>query len=194
MLSSIHPLGERGRNNRWGTTVGAFTLASVLTAGLVGWGLGSIGRLVGGFDSGVTLGLMGAVAIVAGLLDLAKVPHPGPSRQVNEHWIGYYRGWVYGGAFGGQLGLGLATYVVTWTVYATLIAEFLTASPTGGAAIGIVFGFGRSIALIFAARIRRPSDLREFHRMMDRLGPRVRRLAISATGVAGLIAVTGVLL
>ncbi len=70
MLSSIHPLGERGRNNRWGTTVGAFTLASVLTAGLVGWGLGSIGRSVGGFDSGVTLGLMGGVAIVAGLLDL----------------------------------------------------------------------------------------------------------------------------
>ena len=193
MLSSIHPLGERGRNNHWGITVGAFTLASILAAGLVGWGLGSIGSVVKGLDRGTALGLMGAAAIIAGVLDLAKVSPPGPSRQVNEHWIGYYRGSVYGGAFGAQLGLGLTTFVVTWTVYATLIAEFLVASPIGGALIGAIFGFGRSIALILAASIRRPSDLTAFHRMMDRLGLPVRRLAIYATGVAGLIAVSGVL-
>ena len=45
MLSSIHPLGERARNNPWWLTVGAFTLASVTAGSMVGAALGLLGTV-----------------------------------------------------------------------------------------------------------------------------------------------------
>ena len=48
MLSSIHPLGERGRHNNWIVTVGAFTVASTMVGTIVGGLLGQVGYAVGG--------------------------------------------------------------------------------------------------------------------------------------------------
>lgn len=195
MLSSIHPLGERGRNNRWAITVSAFTFGSVLTGASVGGALGYLGELtISGLTEGPALALTGAAAVAAGLLDLMRFEPPGPERQVNEHWIGHYRGWVYGGAFGAQLGLGVLTYVVTWGVYATLLAEILTGSPVLGALVGAVFGIGRSITVIVAGWVRRPSQLTSFHRQIARIGPSVRTVSAGLVGVAGVIAVVGVAL
>lgn len=194
MLSSIHPLGERGRHNRWVVTVTAFTVGAIVSATLVGALLGLLGEvLLGSVDATWALVIVGVAAVGAGALDLAGVSPPGLKRQVNEHWIGRYRGWIYGGGFGAQLGLGFITYIVTWTVLLTLIAELMTGSWTSGAAVGAVFGFGRSISVLLAGRIRRPSDLTSFHRIMARLGPRVRRVGASATSIAGVIAIVGVL-
>ena len=195
MLSSIHPLGERARHNRWGLTVTAFTTGAVVSGAAVGAVLGYSGSLLAGtVDSSISLVVIGAAAIAAGALDLSGTSPPSPERQVNEHWIGHYRGWVYGGAFGAQLGLGFVTFVVTWTVYATLIAELMVGSATGGALVGAIFGLGRSIALLAAGAVRRPSDLTSFHRLMARLGPPVRRIASYVAGAAGLVTVAGALL
>ena len=112
---------------------------------------------------------------------------PGPS-------VGHYRGWVYGGAFGAQLGAGLATYVVTWLVYATFLSEALTASPLAGALVGATFGFGRSIALLLAVVIDRPSRLGAFHRRMADLGVVVHRIAAAGSAVVALALVGSVLL
>lgn len=186
MLSSIHPLGERARHNRWLVTVGAFTAASTITGALVGASLGLAGAgLASGLSDGSRLVLIGALTLLAGLFDWFRLAPPGPTRQVNEHWIGYYRGWVYGGAFGAQLGLGLGTYVVTWGVYAVLLSEFLLGSWTLGAAVGAVFGFGRSIAPITAGWIDRPSRLSAYIARMARLGRPVRHAgALVTTGLA----------
>ena len=194
MLSSIHPLGERGRHNRWIVTVTAFTLGAIATAAMLGAVLGFMGELLLSHGaSTASLVILGVAAAGAGALDLAGVSPPGPERQVNEHWIGRYRGWIYGGAFGAQLGLGIMTYIVTWTVPLTFVAELMTGSWVSGAAVGAVFGSGRSVSVLLAGRIRTPSELTSFHRIMAKLGPPVRRGSAYVTSIAGLIAVVGVL-
>jgi hypothetical protein len=195
MLSSIHPLGERARHNRWGLTVGAFTVASTMTGAVVGTGLGWVGSLLVGSIEETSLLLGTAVlALTAGALDLIRVRPPGPERQVNEAWIGHYRGWVYGGAFGVELGIGVMTFVVTWGVYATYGAQLLSASPWRGAVVGGVFGFGRSLALLVARRIDRPSILTDFHRRMADLGLPVRRGTALSLAVAGVLGTIGAIL
>lgn len=195
MLSSIHPLGERARHNRWGLTVGAFTVASTMTGAVVGAGLGWVGSLlVGSIEDAALLLGTAVIALTAAALDLTRVQPPGPERQVNEAWIGHYRGWVYGGAFGAELGLGVMTFVVTWGVYATYGAQLLSASPWRGAVVGGVFGFGRSLALLLAKRIDRPSHLTDFHRRMADLGLPVRRGAALSLAVAGALGTIGAIL
>ena len=195
MLSSIHPLGERARNNPWWLTVGAFTLASVTAGSMVGAALGLLGTVpVSGLSDTARLAAIAGIAIAAGLFDWKRVDPPGPGRQVNEHWIGYYRGWVYGGAFGAQLGLGVLTYIITWGVYATLAAEFIAGSWFGGAIIGAVFGFGRAIAPLTAVWIDRPSRLSAFLGQMSRLGPVMRSYGAVATMGIGVLGVVGAVL
>lgn len=188
MLSSIHPLGERGRNNRWVVTAASFTIGSTATGALVGATLGWIGAAALRSVSTETLLLVTAMAAIsAGALDLLRLSPLSSERQVNETWIGHYRGWVYGGAFGVQLGLGIATYIVTWGVYATFVAELMTASVFGGAVVGAVFGFGRSVALLAAGTIHTPSALTRFHENLADLGPTIRRGAAIGTASLGAV-------
>lgn len=184
MLTSIHPLGERARHNRWGLTVGAFVVAAIGSGAVLGVMLGWAGSLLPGetWRWPVAAGVVAA----AGIADLLRVRPPGPRRQVNEDWIGTYRGWVYGGGFGAQLGVGFATYVVTWGVWAMFALMILVGDPLGGALIGAAFGLGRSVFPLAAGRIDRPSRLTEFsRRMADLAGPVAR-----VTG-AGLVLMAG---
>lgn len=183
MLSSIHPLGERSRNNRWWLTITSFTIGSTVTGAAVGAVLGSIGAPLPD-----ALWVFALAAVAAGILDLAAVKAPGPERQVNERWIGTFRGWVYGLGFGAQLGAGVATFVVTWGVYAVFVAELFSGSPLGGAVIGAVFGLGRSLAPLASVVVDRPSRLTSFHMALARLARPVHvssAVAVVAIGVAG---------
>ena len=195
MLSSIHPLGERGRNNRWWITVTAFALAATVTAAVMGLTLGYLGSItLGGVDHSILIFVTAATAVVGGLLDMARVSPPRSERQVNESWIGHYRGWVYGGSFGFELGTGVMTYLVTWGVYVIFVAEFAIADPTLGAVVGAIFGFGRSIALLAAGWIDRPSRLTRFHELMAEMGPGVARLSAVSTAALGTIVGTAALI
>jgi hypothetical protein len=169
MLSSIHPLGERARHNRWGVTVAWFTAGSIAAGAAVGGALAWVGTRLPLPDAARPWLIAAAVGL-AGALDLAGIRAPGPQRQVNERWIGHYRGWVYGAGFGIQLGAGVATFVVSWGVYALFVAELVIGSASRAALIGGVFGLGRSLSVLSTARVDRPSRLSEFHRRMDRLG------------------------
>lgn len=184
MLTSIHPLGERARHNRWALTVGAFVTGAVGTGVLLGGILGWIGHLIPGeaWRWPVAAGVVAA----AGVADLIRLRPPGPRRQVNEDWIGTYRGWVYGGGFGAQLGAGLATYVVTWGVWAMFALMVAVGNPFGGALIGAAFGLGRSVFPLAAGRIDRPSRLTDFSRRMASLAAPVARV----TGF-GLVVLAG---
>jgi sulfite exporter TauE/SafE len=195
MLSSIHPLGERARNNRWWITVSSFTLGAIAAGMAVGGILGLAGNaLLSNLSPTTRLGITAGVVAIGGVLDLLRVEPWGSRRQVNENWIGPFRGWVYGGAFGVQLGTGVVTYVVTWGVYSILAAEILTASAVLGVLVGATFGLGRSLALILAFRIDIPSRLTLFHRHMADLGPPLQRsAALSSTGI-GVLAIMGLIL
>jgi sulfite exporter TauE/SafE len=194
MLSSIHPLGERARHNRWALTVTAFTLGAVLSGSLMGLVLGAIGAGTIPVGPSGLLAATAAAALAAGLLDAIGVKAPGPSRQVNETWIGAFRGWVYGGGFGLELGLGIVTYVVTWGVYVTYLAALLTASPTLGAVVGATFGLGRSLSLWLAGYVDRASRLTGFNRRLATAGPLVRRASAVAFAVVGVTVIAGGLL
>lgn len=182
MLSSIHPLGERSRNNRWWLTITAFTIGSTATGALVGAALGWIGTPLPD-----ALWVLALAAVAAGTLDLAAVKAPGPERQVNERWIGTLRGWVYGLGFGVQLGAGATTFVVTWGVYSVFIAEVLSGSAAGGAVIGATFGLGRSLAPLASVVVDRPSRLTSFHVALARLARPVHLSAAVAIITVGLL-------
>ncbi len=185
MLSSIHPLGERARHNRWALTAASFTVGAVAVGAAIGALAGLTGR---SFDGTWRWIAIAGAALLAGILDIARVTPPGPRRQVNEDWIGAFRGWVYGIGFGAQLGAGAATYVVTWGVWATLAAAFLSGGAPAGAVVGAAFGLGRSLLLLLAGRIDRPSRLTSFNRRMADLASPVARgvaLALIAIGFVG---------
>src|SRR5690349_13540950 len=170
MLSSISPLGERARAARWGRTVTAYLLGSLLGGALLGAAAGSLGTLVPG---GLLRSPLGAGVVVALLLaglvaDLRSGEQGPPSwrRQVDEAWLARYRGWVYGLGFGVQLGLGVVTIVTSSTVYATVLMAALTGSPVRGALLGAVFGTVRALPVL---ALRRVHDRHDLHRVFSRL-------------------------
>jgi len=195
MLSSIHPLGERARNMRWGLTAGAYILGSIAGGALFGALLGSAGRLVHGV-AGTTPAIAGlslAVAALAGAgldLGVGGLSIPTIRRQVNEDWLHRYRGWVYGWGFGFQLGLGVVTIVTTATIYVTFAAAFLVGvagSAVGGAVIGAVFGAARSAPILLVARVSGSEQLRSTHRRLQAAAPVWRVVTI---GVSCLVALS----
>jgi hypothetical protein len=195
MLTSITPLGERGRRSRWGVTTAFFVVGSTFAGALLGGLAGAVGSLLGLGSLGAAprlLALIGAALIGAWLdLRLRRRALPGVSRQVNEDWLHSYRGWVYGLGFGFQLGLGLVTVVSASAVYLAFLAAALTASPLAGAALGAAFGLLRAATLFAAAGVETPAQL---VRLGDRLarweGP-AARLAIAAQTA---LALAGILL
>ena len=189
MLTSIHPLGERARQNRWAITVTAYVIGAVGAGAAVGAVLGWFGSLLPGGDWRWAAAVL-AVGL-AGLLDLVRATPPGIKRQVNDDWIGTYRGWVYGGGFGAQLGVGVSTFVVTWGTWATWVLSILSGGPAAGAIIGAVFGFGRSVFPLAAGWIDRPSRLVSFSRTLAAAAAPVARITAAGFIVVALAAGVG---
>lgn len=192
MLASIHPLGERGRNQSWALTVSAFVAGSVLGAAAIGAALGLVGRWLDlpGTPSSVLTGALVAVLAVAGLvldLRLGGLRVPTIHRQVDEQWLQRYRGWVYGGSFGFQLGLGVVTVVNSFTVYLALALAFFSGSAAAGLLIGATFGLVRGATVFAVADVREPDQLRTLHRRLKAWEPTAHRLAV---GVQAVVAVT----
>jgi hypothetical protein len=170
MLSSISPLGERARATRWGLTVTAYVLGSLLGGAVLGALAGAVGSALPDRWLGSPLAAWVVVALLLlGLVvDLRSGEQGPPSwrRQVDEAWLARYRGWVYGLGFGVQLGLGVVTIVTSSTVYATVVLAALTGSTTGGALLGLVFGGVRALPVL---ALRRVDDRAELHRVFARL-------------------------
>ena len=168
MLASIHPLGERARGQRFGITVAAYTVGSVLGGATYGGVLSVLGRALLGGDSGAAaLTVLAVAALAAAALDHAGIMVPSWHRQVNEDWLAEFRGWVYGLGFGYQLGLGVVTIVTTASVYLTGLAALLTADPPAGLGIGVAFGLARAVPLLAAARTRTPEAVAARVRTLD---------------------------
>lgn len=192
MLTSITPLGERGRGQRWSVTAGALTVGHLLGGSalgglmaLVAWGLAAVTDLA---DPAITVMIAAALALaVAG--DMAGVRLPG-RRQVDERWLNAYRGWVYGLGFGVQLGLGFVTVVNTLLFLTMLVAASLL-GPAAAFAIGVVYGAGRAVMALLSARVRSVDQLKALHRRLDRVENRVRFGSAGIVIAAGLAAVAG---
>ena len=195
MLASIHPLGERARRQRWGVTVVAYLVATVVASALVGGGLGLVGAWLGlRHHPAATVAVLavGALATIGVALDLrvGGVSTPTVRRQVDERWLQRYRGWVYGGGFGFQLGLGVVTVVNTFAVYLMLAVALLAGSTAVGLAVGLTFGALRGASILAVARVRHPDQLRRLLRRLQAWDVASRRLAVGVQAAVAAGAVT----
>ena len=189
MLASITPLGERGRSNRWATTVAAHIAAAGAASAAQGLLLGAVGDVL---RMGTTVGMGVLAAAVAGavVLDLVGARRPGLHRQVAEGWLDQYRGWVYGAGFGLQLGLGWATIVTTWLVWAALLGMVVAGSPGAGAIVGLAFGLGRGLPVLGTVRVVDGAGLHRLHRSLATWERPFRQASLA--GAAGLAAVLAI--
>src|SRR3546814_13344725 len=108
MLSTITPIGEQGRNQRWARSASWFVLGATLGGATLGLGAAGLAAGVAALDlSGEAL--VGIAAVLAAVslasdLNLGGFRLPSHIRQVNERWLEQYRPWVYGGGFGWPIG------------------------------------------------------------------------------------------
>lgn len=198
MLSSMTPLGERGRGRRWATTATAYLIGSVVGGSLLGLLLGAVGSLLLPARPGVVVvgATVALVAVVGALLDLriGRLRLPTVHRQVNETWLTEYRGVVVGAGWGFQLGLGVVTIVTTSLVYLTWTVALLTASPLGGLLVGLTFGLVRGLPIVVMRRVLDAARLAAVHRRMAGWAEPAHRiaigfeLAVAAGALAGVAA------
>ena len=191
MLSSINPLGERARGQRFGVTVTAYLLGSVI-GGMV---MGSIGGLIGSvLPSGTWRpGVAAVLAMVGATLEIVDRVPPSLHRQVDENWLPRYRGWVYGLGFGAQLGLGVATIITSASVYVTVALTVLSGSVWAGMLIGAVFGLVRSLPILSTFSAQDPASLRAMMRRLQGRLPLASRAVVFAQvlfSVMALVAFT----
>jgi len=198
MLSSITPLGERGRGNRWALTAAAYVVASTAGGLLAGAVLGLAGlalRTAAHPPPAAVFYVIAVVCLAALAVDLRGAPRlPTTRRQVNEQWLDAYRGWVYGAGFGFQLGLGLVTIVTTAAVFAMACLAVLAglAGYLGGATvIGAVFGLARALPILAFAGASDWPSLQRRHRRLHAAAGGAR---LAAAVVLGAVAVTAVAL
>ena len=194
MLSTITPMGEASRGNRFRTTATWFILGATLGGVLLGLGAAVLAAIVGaiGLSETTALAFVVALCVLAAAADaqLFGLRIPYHRRQVNELWLDDYRSWVYGGGFGWQIGAGVVTYVMTAAVPLMIVTGVLTASPVAALAIAATFGAARGLAVLLGARLRSSEALYAFHRRFDAAAEPVRntvigaQLAIAVTTVA----------
>jgi hypothetical protein len=203
MLSSITPLGERGRGRRWGATVAALTLGSVAGGAALGVLFALAGLLLATVARPPAPVVLGAAALAAAAGFVADLGPGGPGgrdrfalptvrRQVNEDWLDTYRGWVVGVGFGARLGAGLATIVTTAAVHLVFVLALLAGSvqtparPWAGLALGALFGLARALPLLAAGAATGPAGLAALHRRLERLAPTAHRMTIGLLALAAL--------
>ncbi len=195
MLSSITPLGERGRGQPYVLTVTAFIVGALVGGAALGFGLGVIGSLGPDLAWAPRLAALGVLVAVCVAVDLSPRVDalPGPQRQVNERWLDHYRGWLYGVWFGLQLGTGVATVVVAAGVWATLGAALLSGSPSVGMLIGATFGLVRGLAVLPGRAATTPTALEHLDRRIAELERSVgrRTLGLDIAVVLAAVALAG---
>ena len=157
MLSSISPFGERARASRWWLTTTAYVVSSTLGGLALGYLAALVGALVPeGWRWSPAGFVLAALLLLVGLaldLRLGGLSLPSWRRQVDEAWIGRYRGWVVGVGFGAQLGFGVVTIITSSTTYAVVVLSVLSGTPWAGALIGGAFGLVRALPLVLMVRV-----------------------------------------
>lgn len=191
MLSSINPLGERARNQRFWVTAGWYLVGSLLGGVLVGMVGGTIGYLLPAGEwrlvAAIAAGLTGAV------LEWRGRRPPSVHRQVDESWLTRYRGWVYGLGFGLQLGIGVVTIVTTAAVYTTVAMTVLVDSILLGTLIGGAFGLARGVVILSARRAEDHEQLRSLMRDLQKGLTGARVIVVVTEAFVALVALTAVL-
>lgn len=174
MLSSIHPFGERARQQNYTLTVVAYIVGTIAGGLVLGGALALSAIPVP--STAVTSGAALFVLVICAIWDLTGSRVPSLERQVDETWLSRYRGWVYGVGYGFQLGVGFVTFVKSALTYGFAIAAVLSGSPALAMATGAIFGLTRGLSILATARVASPAELRSFFDKLTRSGLAARRI------------------
>ncbi|WP_432496876.1 urease accessory protein UreH domain-containing protein [Kineococcus gypseus] len=192
MLSSITPLGERGRASRWPVTVAAYLTGSAAGGLALGALLGLAGALLPLERRAAALAATALLAVFAAVsvaVETGRLPQlPTWRRQVDEDWLHRYRGWVYGVGYGAQLGVGVVTIVTSPVLYAALALAVLAGGPLAGAAVGLTFGAVRALPVLALRSVTTPQRLTRAHRRLERHARTARAAAALTSGALALAA------
>lgn len=190
MLTSISPLGERARGNRWSLTVTWLVMGTLAGGAALGAILGAVGRSVPvTLDESWRLSALALAGAAAAVWDL-KVRRFPIRRQVNEDWLSAFRPWVYGWGYGLQLGAAVVTAVNTALVPMFMLAALLTRDPMSGLLVGAAFGAMRGLTVTLNRRVRNAAGLARLHHRLDTLASKARRLgALAAALLAAVSAI-----
>ncbi len=191
MLSSITPMTEAGRGNRFNVTAAWFVIGGILgglslglLAALAAAGVGALG-----LSDSALVGLAAALAVITASVDLGVggIELPIFKRQVNDAWLRRYRSWAYGAGFGWQIGFGVATYIMTAGVFLTIGLAVLTARPLQAVIIGLSFGLVRGSAVFIGRSANTPAALGRVHERLDAAAPAARVAAASVQVLAAAV-------
>ncbi len=192
MLSSLNPVSEAARGNRFWLTALWYVAGALAGGALLGAGCAvaaaGYGRL--GASSTLTWTLVLAAALVAIGSDTALVGRslPDHPRQVDERWLTRYRRWIYAGGYGVQIGAGFATYIMTAAVYLVVLLAVFTGSPVQAFAVATVFGAVRGLTILVAAPARTPDRLRAAHRRIAGLAAASMWACVAVSGAVATVA------
>ena len=187
MLTSITPLGERGRGQRYAVTVTSYVVGSVVGGTLAGALLGGLGSLLVWVLPVPVLAVAAAVLLVAAGFDARGATMLG-RRQVDQDWLPRFRGWVYGLGFGVQLGFGAVTVVTSAATLALAAVLLLTGSPAAGAWLGALFGLSRALPVLALRHVQQPDQLRAAARRWSAAAPAASRAVVGLLAAAAAFA------
>jgi hypothetical protein len=131
---------------------GAFAVGALLGGAVTFGGLALVGHLLGDGMSGPREGFGAAIALAAAIADWRGVKiAPQIRRQVPESWRWRTPLALACGLYGILLGLAFTTFVLTFAVWALAGISFAAGDPALGIVVGLAFGAGRALPVLWLA-------------------------------------------
>lgn len=174
--------GALGDVRRWVTLLAclSFGIGALFGGVLTFVVLAVVGSLLGDRGSGLAEMAGAVIALTAAVLDWRGVKiAPQIRRQVPERWRWVMPLPLAAGLYGLLLGLGFTTFVLSFAVWALAGISIAVGSLTFGVIVGLAFGFGRTLPILWMAPgLRRGSGGRQLDTMAaePRLWLGLRRL------------------
>jgi hypothetical protein len=196
-FSMVETIGSALGDARRGATLLAsatFALGTLLGGVATFGGLALAGRLIAGEGDGLRAGLGAAIALAAAIADWRGVRiAPQIRRQVPERWRWTLPLPLACALYGVLLGLGFTTFVLAFAVWALAGISVAAGDPLLGVVVGLAFGAGRALPVLWMAPgIRAGDGARRLDEMASepRLWLGLRRLdavglALCALALAG---------
>jgi hypothetical protein len=188
-FSMVETIGSALGDTRRAATLAAsatFALGTLIGGVVTFGGLALAGQLIGGGVGGLREGLGAALALAAAVADWRGVKiAPQIRRQVPERWRWTMPLPLACALYGILLGLGFTTFVLAFAVWALAGISFAAGDPLLGAVVGLAFGAGRALPVLWMApALRGASGARRLDEMASepRLWLGLRRL--DALGLA----------
>jgi len=150
-----------GRNRTYWMAMSLHTLGAILSAALLGAGLGALGSLMGAPFGETGLYVLAGLALLYFLREVVGLPIPIPSlrEQVPAWWRTFYSRNTTALLYGLGLGVGYFTYLSYGTFVVVSIAAVMSGDPLTGALVVGCFGLARSAAVALAGPVERVEEL-----------------------------------